>query len=230
MQRTILVAVIVASLRLSVSAHEGHHQKPAGQEGHEAMAQPSLEEPGVQPPREAKSEFKVFLSHLRQPEYLHVIVNPMPLVGMALGAALLLAGLRLGSNGMREAGLALVALAGVITFPTIKFGQHAYDRLYEQIPLEAQQWLDVHMSRAENLQWLFYLTGILAAWALIGSRKNKPSAPRQAQAALAAAGVCALLAAWISHAGGQVRHPEFRLGPPIHNAKPMKEPHRPTEP
>ena len=170
------------------------------------------------------------LSHLKQPEYIHVIINVMPLVGMGLGTALLLAGLWLESDGMREAGLALVVLAGVITFPTVKFGQHAYDRIYEQIPLEAQQWLDVHMSRAERLQWIFYLTAALAVWALAGSRKRKPSAVRQVQATLVAAGLCAALAAWISHAGGQVRHSEFRLGPPLHNAKPMQQPHRHTEP
>ena len=216
---------------LGVSAHEGH-TKPAGGKGMagmEGMATP-MDEPAVQPPRPAQSELKVMMGHLKQPEYIHVIINVMPLVGMGLGATLLLAGLWLESEGIREAGLALVVLAGVITFPTIKFGQHAYDRIYEQIPMEAQQWLDVHMSRAENLQWFFYLTGVLAAWALVSSRKKKPAAVRQAQATLAAAGLCTALAGWISHAGGQVRHSEFRLGPPAHNAKPMKESHRQTEP
>ncbi len=226
-----LSAALMAAVSVGVSAHEGH-TKPAGGKGMagmEGMATP-MDDPAVQPPRAAQGELKVMWSHLKQPEYIHVIINVMPLVGMGLGAGLLLAGLWLESDGMREAGLALIVLAGVITFPTVKFGQHAYDRLYEQIPLEAQQWLDVHMSRAERLQWFFYLTGALAAWALVSSRKKKPAAVRQAQATLAAAGLCAALAGWISHAGGQVRHSEFRLGPPLHNAKPMKEPHRHTEP
>ena len=232
MTKTILLSCIfLAAACLGVWAHEGH-TKPAGEKGMAGMKgmETPLDEPAVQPARPAQSELKVMMSHLKQPEYIHVIINVMPLVGMGLGAALLLAGLRLESEGMREAGLALVVLAGVITFPTVKFGQHAYDRLYEQIPMEAQQWLDVHMSRAEKLQWFFYLTAALAAWALVSSRKKKPAAARQAQAALAAAGLCAALAGWISHAGGQVRHSEFRLGPPMNNAKPMKEPHRQTEP
>lgn len=229
MTKTIaLAAALLATGCIGAAAHEGH-QKSSGGQPQAPMSMP-MDEPAVQPPRPAQSELKVLMSHFKQPEYIHVIINVLPLVGMGLGAALLLAGLRLESEGMREAGLALVVLAGFITFPTVKFGQHAYDRLYEQIPLEAQQWLDVHMSRAERLQWFFYLTGALAAWALASSRKKKPSALRQAQASLAAAGLCAALAAWISHAGGQVRHPEFRLGPPMNNAKPMKEAHRPTEP
>ncbi len=231
MTKTILLScVFLASACLGVWAHEGH-TKPAGEKGMagmEAMAK-SMDEPSVQPSRPAQNELKVMMSHLKQPEYIHVIINVMPLVGMGLGAALLLVGLRLESEGMREAGLALVVLAGVITFPTVQFGQHAYDRLYEQIPMEAQQWLDVHMTRAERLQWFFYLTGGLAAWALVSSRKKKPAAVRQAQASLIAAGLCASLAAWISHAGGQVRHSEFRLGPPMSNARPMKESHSPMK-
>ena len=222
-----LSAALLAAACLAASAHEGHVHPANGQKA--PMAMP-LDQSELQAPRPAQSEFKLFFHHLAQPEYLHVVINPLPLIGMGLGAALLLAGLWLKSEGIVEAGLALVILAGVITFPTIKFGQHAYDRLYEQIPMEAQQWLDVHMSRAENLQWLFYLTGALAAWALASSRRKMPSAQRQAWAALAAAGLCAALAGWISHAGGQVRHSEFRLGPPAHNAKPMKEGHRHTEP
>lgn len=217
---------LVAACSMAASAHEGHHPSGGGQA---PMTMP-MDQPAVQPARPAVSEWKALLHHLTQPEYLHVVINPMPVIGMGLGAALIFAGLRLESGGMREAGLAVVVLTALMTFPTIKLGQHAYDRLYEQIPLEAQQWLDVHMSRAEKLQWFFYLTGALAAWALASSRRKKPAAARQAQATLAAAGVCAALAAWISHAGGQVRHEEFRMGPPMHNAAPMKEPHRPTEP
>ncbi len=224
-----LSLTLVAAACLGVSAHEGHTH-PAGGQGKAGMEGMPMDDAAVQPSRPAQSEWKVMAHHFQQPEYIHVIINVMPLVGMGLGAGLIFAGLRLESEGMREAGLALVVLAGVITFPTIKFGQHAYDRLYEQIPLEAQQWLDVHMSRAERLQWYFYLTGALAAWALASSRKKKPSAVRQAQATLLAAGICAALAGCISHAGGQVRHSEFRMGPPMHNAKPMMESHRQSVP
>lgn len=67
-------------------------------------------------------------------------------------------------------------------------------------------------------------------WAFNGSRKAKPAAARQAQAALVATLLCAVVAGWISHAGGQVRHSEFRMGPPVHNAKPMQESRRPGLP
>lgn len=228
----LIIGLLLAACGLSL-AHERHGQKGGAEapktpaHGEKAAA---LDDQSVAPPRPAQSELKVFLSHFNKSDYIHVLINPLPIYGMLLGAALLLAGLRLQSDGMRESGLALIVLAGVITFPTVQLGQRAYDRLYERIALEGQQWLDVHMSRAENLQWFFYLTAVLAGWALVSSRKKKPSALRQAQISLAAAGFCAALAGWIAHAGGQVRHEEFRLGPPARNAQPMTHHERPTEP
>lgn len=225
-RRIVLAAAIVLAFAAPVLAHEGMQQQKGAEDGMTMQ----MDDPSVQPPRPPVSELKVLVSHFKQPEYLHVIVNTLPLLGMGLGAMLLMGGLWLKSDGIIEAGLALVVLAAIATLPTILLGQRAYDRLYNQIPMEGQQWLDVHMGRAEKLQWLFYLTGGLAAWALASSRRKKPSATRQAQASLAAAGLCAALAGWISHAGGQVTHSEFRLGPPMSKAKPMQESHRPTEP
>jgi len=60
---------------------------------------------------------------------------------------------------------------------------------------------------------VFYASGALAAVALVLSRLGRPAALRAAQASLCAAVFSAALAGWIIHAGGQVRHPEFRLGP-----------------
>lgn len=229
MIRPILVIGLLLSTCGMSLAHERHGQKGGKAPAHGETAA-GLDDQSVSPPRPAQGELKVFLSHFNKPEYVHVLLNPIPIYGMMFGAALLLAGLRLKSEGIRESGLALIVLAGVITFPTIQSGQRAYDRLYEQIALEGQQWLDVHMSRAENLQWLFYLTAVLAGWALVSSRKKKPSASRLARISLAGAGLCAALAGWISHAGGQVRHAEFRLGPPARGAQPMTDHERPTEP
>lgn len=56
---------------------------------------------------------------------------------------------------------------------------------------EAQQWLDLHMKRADRLVFFFSGTPVLALAAL-------PLA------------VATLLGACMSHAGGQLRHSEFR--------------------
>lgn len=224
-----LSVVLLVAAAAGVFAHEGHEQK-AGGEGKDAMnGMPMpLDSPAVQPPRSAVGELRILRMHLTQPEYLHVLVHPFPILGMALAAPLLLFALAVRSRGAREAGLVLIMLAALGALATVKIGQKAYDRVYDRIELESQQWLDVHMERAEDAQWAFYLTGLLAALALAASRR-KPAWERPAT--LGAAGgalLCSALGGWIAHAGGQVRHSEFRLGPPVTNAKPMRD--RKTDP
>ncbi|MBI4375420.1 MAG: hypothetical protein HY549_03125 [Elusimicrobia bacterium] len=162
----------------------------------------------------SKSEIAMFFSHLKKPEYIHVLINPIPIFGMGLGLLLLLIARFRPAEGLLEAGLAVIIFTGLATYPTIKLGQKAYDRIYETIPLEGQMWLDVHMDRAEKFQYLFYLAAVLAA-ASLWTRKIRPKAHRRLLlATMATSGLCASLAGLIAHAGGQVHHSEFREGPP----------------
>lgn len=142
-------------------------------------------------------------------------------LGMALAAPLLLFGLAARSRGAKEAGLVLILLTSLVTLATGKVGQRTYDRVYNRIELESRQWLDVHMERAEGAQGAFYLTGLIAAFSLVMSRRNIEWERRAAGGALSGALLCSALGGWIAHAGGQVRHSEFRMGPPDRNARPM---------
>lgn len=217
-----LLAGAVLTLALPLSAHEKHqHAAPKA----EAPAAPAQAAPTRE---EHRSELGIVLSHLDKPEYWHVLINPIPIFGSGLGALLLLAALWRRSEDLRLAGLTVVLAVGVIVFPTVKAGQRAYDRIYETIPLEAQQWLDVHMERAETLQYVFYLAAILAAAALVARKKRPELFERLTRATLAATALSAALAGWIAHAEGQVTHDEFREGPPPTSAvlKAQPEPAR----
>lgn len=206
-----LVAVALGmAFAIPATAHEGGH-------GHEApvAAQTASAHAVGAAPRPAVGELAALRTHLTQPEYWHVLIHPFPILGMALAAPLLLFALAVRSRGAHEAGLVLILLSALGAFATVKIGQRAYDRVYKGIERESQQWLDVHMERAEDAQWAFYLTGLLAALALAAGRR-KPSWERPATiGALSGALLCSALGGWIAHAGGQVRHAEFRLGPPI---------------
>ncbi len=80
--------------------------------------------------------------------------------------------------------------------------------------VDGGKWLDEHMRRAEKFEWAFYFTALLAAAAIAAPFKWKKSALPLAVATLVLAAGSVALAGWISHAGGQVRHREFRDGPP----------------
>ncbi len=191
------VALFLAPFAFS---HEGHHR-------------PAAAVPAARP---AVSEAATMARHMRMPEYWHVLLNPIPPLGMISGGVVLAASFAFPAAA--EPGLTLVAVAGAVTWPTIELGQRAYDRLYDTLPREGQQWLDVHMARAEDTQWLFYLAAVVAAAALIARRKRWRAAGPLRAASLILAAACAAAAGWIAHAGGQVSHPEFRAGPPTAEA------------
>lgn len=157
---------------------------------------------------------QVFFQHLKQPEYLHVLLNPWPVYGMAAGAFMLLAAILTHRLKEQEVALVWLVLMGGATWLAAIYGQQGYDRVYAMSNQEAQQWLKVHMDRAETFAWVFYATGLAALSALL-SRRWRPALFRYlAGLTCMLALSSAALGGWISQAGGQVRHSEFRDGPP----------------
>ncbi len=160
------------------------------------------------------TEFQMLLQHLKQPEYLHVLINPLPVyASIAAITALFISTLWLQKHAQLVS-LILVVIACVSVWPVVHYGQAAYESIYAMSDPAARQWLDLHMQRAEQFQYLFYasalvaLAGIVAVWQW--PRALKPLCWTTLAMTLASISV----AGWISHAGGQVRHPEFREGPP----------------
>src|SRR5213080_5108643 len=108
---------------------------------------------------------KIFLEHLNTPEYMHILLNPVPVYGLAIGViGLLLAVVTRNRTGIVIA-LVLVFLSGLSAWPTYHYGEAAYDRVKAMADPAGDQWLDEHMARGEKMIWLFY---VLAGVAAIG--------------------------------------------------------------
>ena len=143
-------------------------------------------------------------------EYLHVLLNPLPVYGLSVGVLVLAAGLLARSKAARNIGLGLIILCGASAWPVLYFGQHGYNHLYPQLDTESQQWLDAHMERAERFIYAFYLTALLGIAAL-AIQKTFLRATRVLTLLTLAAAMASLgIGAWISRAGGEVSHSEFR--------------------
>jgi hypothetical protein len=155
-----------------------------------------------------------------KPEYVHVLLNPLPVYGLLAGTLVLAAGLLARSNAARNIGVALIVLCAVSAWPVLVYGQRGYNHLYPQLDPESQQWLNVHMERAERFIYAFYLTALLGFVTLL-IHKRFPKANRAlALLTLACAFASLGIAGWISRAGGEVSHSEFRgeAGPPTNAA------------
>jgi hypothetical protein len=160
------------------------------------------------------TELQHMLQQLGQPEYIHVLLNPMPVYGMALGLVALVAAWISRSRAAQAVALLILALAGASVWPVVEFGERGYDRVYAMSNKDAQQWLDVHATRASRFAPVFYVVAVLAVVTVIVPWKFPKTNNALLSLTFAAALVALGLGGWIGHAGGQVRHSEFREGPP----------------
>jgi hypothetical protein len=145
---------------------------------------------------------------LRQPEYIHVLINPLPVYGLAIGLVGLIVAFFLRSRRAQIATLILVLICSASAWPVYEFGQQAKDRVLSMENEVGGAWLEEHEERAEDLIWLFYGLAVLSAVALFAPRIwPRSSTPLLTIATLGAGG-------YIAYAGGKIRHREFRNVPP----------------
>ena len=145
-----------------------------------------------------------------KPEYLHVLLNPLPVYGLSLGVVVLVAGLIARSKAAQNIGLVVIILCAASAWPVLVFGQHGYNHLYPQLDTESQQWLDLHMERAERFVYAFYLTAVLGIAAVAMPKKYQKTNTTFVFLTLIAAIASLGIGGWISRAGGEVSHSEFR--------------------
>src|SRR5881394_2499219 len=58
-----------------------------------------------------------------KPEYVHVLLNPLPVYGLLIGVLVLAVGLIARSAAARKTGLIITVLCGVAAWPVLYFGQ-----------------------------------------------------------------------------------------------------------
>lgn len=154
------------------------------------------------------------LQDFRQPEYIHVLLNPIPVYGLAAGLIGLIAALLLRSRHAQIASLIIILLAGTAAWPVYEFGQQAYDRVLSMSDEPGQAWLDEHEYRAEHLIYVFYALAVLSAVAIFLPIKWPRSAAVLAIAVLVLGLANLGMGGYIAYAGGKIRHREFRNVPP----------------
>src|SRR5437899_1527819 len=152
--------------------------------------------------------------HLNSPEYMHVLLNPVPVYGLAIGiVGLLLAVIARNRTGIVIA-LVLVFLSGLSAWPTYHYGEAAYDRVKAMADTAGDQWLDEHMARGEKLIYAFYVLAALAMVGMFAPMKWPRSSLPLAIATLAMGCATLGIGFYIAYAGGHVRHKEFRFEAP----------------
>ena len=154
------------------------------------------------------------LRDLRQPEYVHVLLNPLPVYGLLMGWIALLMAILLRSRAAKIAALSIVLISAASAWPVYEYGQDAYDRVLTMTDDPGHAWLDEHRDRAEDLIYFFYGLAVLSAIAIFAPIKWPKASVPLALVVLVLGAVTLGIGTYIAHAGGKIRHKEFRNEPP----------------
>jgi hypothetical protein len=157
---------------------------------------------------------ETLLRDLRQPEYIHVLLNPLPIYGLLVAWIGLIVALVSRSRRAQIATLTLVFICSVSAWPVYEFGEQGYDRVLSMADEDGQAWLDAHEDRAEDLIWIFYGLAALSAIAIAAPIKWPRTSVSLIVAVLLLGAVTLGTGGYIAYAGGRVRHREFRNEPP----------------
>lgn len=158
--------------------------------------------------------FQQMLNDLSHPEYVHLILNPIPIYGSILGAFALSIALFFKSPSSKIAPLALLAIAGIAAWPVGEYGHKAESRVENLLDENGHEWFETHEHRAEKVMPIFYVMAF-AALAAIAVCVTLPKKARPVSAIVLVLALASIWAgAWIGQAGGKVMHKELRTGPP----------------
>jgi hypothetical protein len=155
----------------------------------------------------------VFLRDLRQPEYVHVLLNPVPVYGLLVAWIGLLVAFFSKSGRAQLVTLVLVLVSSLSAWPVYEFGQQAYDRVLSMADEDGRAWLDEHRDRGEDLIWIFYALAGLSAIAVAAPIKWPKSSAPLVIAVIVLGAVTLGSGGYIAYAGGKIRHREFRNEP-----------------
>jgi hypothetical protein len=154
-----------------------------------------------------------FLRGLRQPEYVHALLNPLPVYGLLISWIGLIAALISKSRRAQIVTLILVFITSISAWPVYEFGEQGYDRVLAMSDDDGHGWLDEHEERAEKFIYLFYSLAAMSVAAIIVPLRWPKSSILLAVAVVLLGAVALGSGCYIAYAGGKIRHREFRNEP-----------------
>src|SRR6476646_5900203 len=150
----------------------------------------------------------------RQPEYVHILINPLPIYGLAISWTGLVIAFLLRSRRAQIATLALVLISAAAAWPVYEFGEESYDRVLSMTDDDGHAWLDEHQRRAGLLIYFFYALAGLGAIGIAVPIKWPKTSDSLVITTILLGAVVLGMGGYIAYAGGKIRHREFRTEPP----------------
>lgn len=141
--------------------------------------------------------------------HLHLLVNHFPIIGTLFGLGILIAGMLLKNNSVKNTAYILFIVAAIFAAFSMGTGEGA-EELVEDLPNIGKQIIHEHEEIAEKFALIMYVTGFLGLLSLYTSIKNHKLAKTFSIITLIFALIAAVFAKSVGTTGGEIRHTEIR--------------------
>jgi uncharacterized membrane protein len=145
--------------------------------------------------------------------HLHLVVNHFPIIGTILGLGILIAGMILKNNSVKNTAYSLFIIAAVFAAFSMGTGEGAEEAV-EKMPTVGKQIIHEHEEMAEKLAIILYVLGVVSIGGIYLNIKNHAKAKLVSYVALILAIGAVFLAKETGTTGGEVRHTEIRANAP----------------
>lgn len=142
--------------------------------------------------------------------HLHLLTNHIPIFVTLSGLIVMGIALWKRDHLARQIALFLLSIGNAGALLTYWLGQQSYKPVRGLADENGQAWLDLHMERAEQVVWLYWVAFIFSVAAIVWCWRAKRFTALATWTAGALSAVSLVLAGWIADAGGKIRHSEFR--------------------
>lgn len=141
--------------------------------------------------------------------HLHLIVNHFPIIGTILGFGILIGGMLLKNNSVKNTAYVLFVVSAIFAALSMATGEGA-EELVEEMPNIGHQIIHKHEEIAEKLAIALYVLGSASLIALFLNVK-KNSKEKFVSFFIVGLSIGAIyLAQLVGTSGGQIRHTEIR--------------------
>ena len=150
--------------------------------------------------------------------HYHLVVNHFPIIGTIFGVGILIAGVFLKNNIVKNVSYVLFIVAAIFAALSVKTGGMAAG-VVKGMPNITREIIHEHAEIAENLALVLYVLAIVSLLGLYTNIKNHGKANLVSYLALVISFVAVFLAQQAGTTGGEIRHTEIREGYKASNAE-----------
>jgi uncharacterized membrane protein len=141
--------------------------------------------------------------------HLHLVVNHFPIIGTILGLGILITGIILKNNSVKNTAYGLFIVAAIFAAFSVGTGDGA-EEMVKDLPNVGKRIIHKHEAIAEKLAIVLYLLGSISVLGIIWDIKNHSKGKFISFVAVIVAIIGVYLSALVGTSGGEIRHTEIR--------------------